>query len=180
MTNEINFKKLIPVLDDVWTLYQSAITKYGVKAIADELKKSDKTIYSELSLSNLHIYVDSVENYNDRDGKPGYNPKLGLVDFIIGMEKTEDVSPLVAIASFFKMACFKLPDHDLGKSDVFQLLQDMNKEYTEGVNGTLEAMKDNKVSLEEARKNHKECMDIVNAASALGAVYAGVINEKSK
>ena len=176
MSNTIDFERLTGALIEIWTLYQSAITKHGVKDIADELKKSPTTIYAEVSLSNLHTYIESVKNYNDRDGKPSYNPKLGLMDFIIGMEKSGDVSPLVAIASFFKMACFKLPENDPGKLDVLQLLQNMNKEYSEGVNATLEAVKDNTVSRDEALENRKECMDIVNAASRLMAFYDAVLD----
>ncbi|MCG8619763.1 MAG: hypothetical protein MI802_26375 [Desulfobacterales bacterium] len=160
---------------EIWTLYQAAITRHGVKELAHELKKSDKTIYAEVSLSNLHTYIESFRDYDEQLGKPGYNPKLGLADFIIGMLMSGDVSPLVALASFFNMACFRIPDGDLGGDEVLELLQGMNKEYTEGVNATLEAVKDNRVSLEEAVVNRKECMDIVNAVSRLMAYYDEVI-----
>ncbi len=177
MSTGINFERLTEALIEIWTMYQSAITRHGVKDIAHELKKSDKTIYAEVSLSNLHTYIESIQNYSEQGGKPSYNPKLGLADFIIGMMKSGDVSPLIAVASFFRMACFKVPEKGLDKADVLQLLQNMNKEYTEGVNATLEAVKDNTVSLDEARENRKECMDIVNAASRLMAFYDAVLDD---
>ena len=165
MSTGIDFERLTEALIEIWTLYQSAITRHGVKDIAHELKKSDKTIYAEVSLSNLHTYIESIQNYSEHIGKPSYNPKLGLTDFIIGMIKSGDVSPLVAVASFFKMACFKVPEKGLDKAGVLQLLQNMNKEYSEGVNATLEAVKDNTVSLDEARENRKKCMDKIGRAS---------------
>ncbi|MCG8632795.1 MAG: hypothetical protein MI863_03155 [Desulfobacterales bacterium] len=177
MSDTIEYERLTEALIEIWTIYQGAITRHGVKDIAHELKKSDKTIYAEVSLSNLHTYIESIRNYSEHIGKPGYNPKLGLVDFIIGMIKSKDVAPLVAVASFFKMACFKVPEKGLDKEDVLQLLQNMNKEYTEGVNATLEAVKDNTVSRDEARDNRKECMDIVNAASRLMAFYDAVLDD---
>jgi len=163
----------------IFTLYQSAVTKLGVKTLAHELKKSDKTIYAEMSLENLSTYLEIIQNYDDLNGKPSYLPKLGLVDFLIGLFETRDLSPLKSINENFGLGTFNLPKSQMGRIDFLEALQRINKEYSEGIHETLCAIQDEKVSADEAKKCSKELMDAINELSNLKAYYDSIaINKK--
>lgn len=165
--SEINFDALERTTIEILTLHQAAIMKHGVGNIAYELKKSDKTIYAELNPSNLLTYLETVKKYDDNHKKPSSLPKLGLVDFIMGMIKSDDLSPLIAINTFFNMACYEIPRTDLDKADILDLLQDINKEHFENGREVLEALKDNRLKPDEAASISKEAMDLINATSVL-------------
>ncbi len=177
MDSEIDFKKLTDAMVEVFTLYQSAITQHGVKDIASELKKAKATIYAEMSLENLHIYLETIENYSDLAGKPSYLPKLGLVDVMIGMERTGNVSPLVAMAAYFNHACFPLPRSknlltpSAAARAMAKITQVASQECTESFNAVIGFLAgDGVVDKREAEKVSKECLEAINALAELKAI----------
>jgi len=174
MSKDIDLKKLNDDMIQIFTLYQTAITRHGVKDIAYELKKSPKTVYAEISLENLQVYLDTIKNYDERVGKPSYLPKLGVLDCIIGMQISGDLSPLVAMASFFNMGCFKLPSGRFNRKNATRALttiaQVANKECTESLNSIVDALSgDGIMDEKEARKTSRECEEAINALCEMKA-----------
>jgi len=178
--SDINYNQIERAAVEIMTLHQAAIMKFGVGVIAYERKKSDKTVYAELNPANLMTYIETIRKYDDGYKKPGCLPKLGLIDFIIDMTLTGDLSPLIKLAAFFNMTCFEIPKQIAGKEGVLELLQKFNQEYNESINDNLEAIKDNKITSEEAEKNSADLTDVINVASTMKSFYDNILNLKTK
>lgn len=160
---------------NIFTLYQQSILNLGVKELAWVLKKSNKTIYAELSLENLETYLETMKNYDDLGVKPPYLPKLGLVDFMIGIALTKDFSALIAIAKEFNYACFPLPSNkevskEAAARAVSKISQMANKEAAESFNSVMDALSgDGIIDKKEAKTASDECLEAINALSELKA-----------
>lgn len=183
MANDIDFKKLTEAMAEIFTLYQSAVNNHGVKDLAHELKKSKTTIYAEISLENLTTYMNTILNYDDQNKKPSYLPKLGLVDFSIGMKLSGDTRPFVALASFLNMACFDLPVGNFEKRYATKALvknsQEASRECTESFNVLVEALAgDGIVDKKEARQTSVECGEAINAIAKMKAAADWIVQGK--
>jgi len=170
--DDLQFKLLNRVLVDAFTKYQGAIMEHGVKDLADKLKKSKSTIYAEISLENLATYMDTIQNYDEK--KPAYLPKLGLVDFLIGVFVSGEKQAFVALASFLNMACFELPAGNFEKGSATKALvknsQEASRECTESFNVLVEALAgDGIVDKKEARRTSMECGEAINAIAKMKA-----------
>jgi hypothetical protein len=172
---EIDPKRMSRAFIEIFTLYQSLVTKHGVKDIAYELKKSTSTIYAEISIENLYTYLDTIEHYDDVAGRPTYLPKLGLVDFLITLARIGDLSPLVAINSACGMACHPIPagrkDPAAAAKALAKVTSIANKECTDSFNAVIQALAgDGVVDRKEAETVIKEGMEAVNALLELVAL----------
>lgn len=172
---KINYDHLESAAVEILTLHQAAIMKYGVGRIAYERKKSDKTVYAELNPANLMTYIETIRKYDDGYKKPGCLPKLGLIDFIIDLVKTGDLSPLVALNEFFSMICFPVPGKNISPAkaaaNISKITQTATKECTDSFNAVINALAgDGKVSRSEAERVSRETMEAINALAEVKAI----------
>ena len=175
MANDIDYKKLTAAMIEFFTLYQSSVTKHGVKDIADELKKSDKTIYAEMGLTGLQTYIDAIQHYDDQQGKPSYLPKLGFIDVMISMQKTGDFSPFISAGTYCNMACHPMPTPKKNPMSatkcIAKITQIASKECTESFNAVIESLAgDGVVNKKEAANVSRECQEAINALYELKAI----------
>lgn len=178
--SDINYDALERSAVRILTLHQAAIMKLGVGEIAWERKKSDKTVYAELNPSNLITYIETIRKYDDGEKKPGCLPKLGLIDFMIDLIRTQDFSPLVALNEFFSMVCFPVPgkivNPEKAAAGLANITQAATKECTESFNAVIRAMAgDGRVSKVEAKKVSREAMDAINALAELKAIADALV-----
>jgi hypothetical protein len=166
-------------LIEFYKAYLGVVTDHGVKAVARTLRKSDKTVYAEVSLEHLARYLECIENFEAGDTKPSYMPKLGFVDVMLTLMVAGDVSPFVVAAGTLNLMAAPAPDHkQVCKDEILGMLQRFNKEYVEAANEVLDAIQDKKISLNEARKGSKEMLDIINVAFQFKCLFDRVISEK--
>ena len=177
---EVNFRVLNDGLIDFFTQYQAMVTEHGPKDVMQELRKGKSTIYAEMSLENMIAYLDSIENYDEKTGKPNL-PKLGVVDMMITMLRTGKTEPFIRLARILSLSCADSGRKacNMEKEDFVRLLKKFNEEYVQGVNEVLQSVADGKVSLSEAKRSRNEMMDIVDAALCFVAIFDQIIKEKS-
>lgn len=157
------------------TTYQQIVTEAGVKAVADDLKRHPSGVYAELNIQNLETYLDTKEDFPDE--RPPVLNKLGLVDFLLILKKYDDFGPLDMIVREFGRVAYKMPDGSTDKKEILALVRDLNKEVMEGVNASLQAAEDNKITKAEAKKCSKELGDIIEAAAQAKATFDSVIKD---
>lgn len=170
--DDMQFKELKRVLLDAVAKYQSAMMDFGVKKLVDILKKAESTIYADMSLDHLLTRLNIIQNYDEK--KPPFLPKLGLVDFLIGVFVSGDKQAFVALASFLNMACFELPVGKAEKGGATKVLvrdcQDATRECTESFNVILDALAgDGLVDKKEAVRTREECDEAIRALCKMRA-----------
>ncbi|MCP4024442.1 MAG: hypothetical protein GY729_21550 [Desulfobacteraceae bacterium] len=140
-----------------------------------------------MSPANLSTYLDVIQNYDPdsdkKETKPGYLPKLGLVDFMIQMIRTQDFEPLIMMARFLNMACFKLPSGKTTKDCASRALakksQVASKECADSFNSIIEGLSgDGIVDSKEAAKTVKECDEAISALCAMRAEAVSIRDRK--
>ncbi|MCG8636257.1 MAG: hypothetical protein MI863_20665 [Desulfobacterales bacterium] len=162
---DINFEKLKDAVIEILTHHQMAVGKYGSKKVFTILKKGKSTGYNEM---NPAIALERIQ-FLEKPGadRPSQNAKLDIVDFMLGMMITGDRTPLVIMSLFFAMASYEIPESDVSKEKIINLVQDISREHFESVNEALEAVKDRKFEYDEAVSVRKEAGDLLSAAAKL-------------
>ena len=130
-------------MDQVLDLLDSAAKSYPLKALSDDLGKAESTLRNELT------------------EQPGY--KLGLRTAILIMRKTADIRALDRIESLFGRLAFRIPKADCGPGPFWALEAAAIKEFGEQMEAVSEALKDNRITKEEAKKCLKEVNNTVGA-----------------
>ena len=179
--SDINYDQLEEAAVRVIKLHQAAIMKLGVGEIAYERKKSATTVYAELNPANLITYIDTIKKYDDGFKKPGSLPKLGLIDFMIDMVKTKDLSPLVELNAFFNMVCFPLPRKNISPArsaaNISKITQTASKECADSFNAVIDALAcDGKVNQAGGERVSKEAMEAINALAQVKAIADEIID----
>ncbi len=163
--DEINFEKLKDAVTDILTHHQMAVSKTGAKQVFSVLKKGKSTGYNEM---NPAIAIDRIEFLEDPAAKrPTQIHKLDIVDFMIGMVQTQDLTPLILMNSFFNIISHPMPPAALDETQLMELLQNLNKEHFETGDTIMDRLKDGKFSADDARDVSKESMDLINAGAQL-------------
>lgn len=129
-------------MDQIVDLLDIAAKNYPIKALCDEIGKAESTLRNELTQ------------------QPGC--KLGLKTSLLILKKTSDLRALDRIEAMFNRVAFELPKPD--PSDLCSLMcmvADLTREFSEQMAAVAEALKDGRISPDEARKCFKESGDVI-------------------
>ncbi|MCP3941676.1 MAG: hypothetical protein GY710_09380 [Desulfobacteraceae bacterium] len=171
--SKIDFDKIREAVIEILTQHQMAVGKYGSKKIFDILKKAKSTGFNEM---NPGIAIERIKYLEEPSAHPPeQTAKLSLVDFILGMEETQDFSPLISMAAYLNIACYPIPtpkkNLKIVAKNISKITQLANKECTKSFNAVLEALSgDGVVDSKEAEKVSKDCQEAINALCEVKAI----------
>jgi len=161
----IDFEKLKDAITDILSHHQMAVGKVGAKHVFAVLKKGQSTGYNEM---NPAFAMERIEFMSRPEAdRPTQTHKLDLVDFMLGMIMTKDVTPLILLNNFFNIISFQAPDVPLNEAGLLELLQRVNKEHFDVGDEVMDRLKDGLFSREDAIVVSKEAMELINACAQL-------------
>lgn len=161
----MDFEKIKDTITDILSHHQMAVSKVGSKHVFAVLKKCRSTGYNEM---NPAFAMERIEFLSKPEAdRPTQTHKLDLVDFIVGMIMTKDVTPLILLNNFFDIISFSMPDVQLNEAGLLELLQGVNKEYFEVNNEVMDRLKDGIFDRADATVVSKEAMDLINVGAQL-------------
>lgn len=136
-------------MDQVLDLLDSASKSHPIKALADELGKAESTLRNELT------------------EQPGY--KLGLRTAVLIMRKTGDLRALDRLETLFGRVAFTVPRPESTAGPFWALEAAAVKEFGEQMEAISGALRDNRITREEARKCLKEVTETIGALARIKA-----------
>nr|WP_319394115.1 phage regulatory CII family protein [uncultured Desulfobacter sp.] len=173
----MDFEALKDAITDILSHHQMAVSKVGAKHVFAVLKKGQSTGYNEM---NPAFAMERIEFMARPEAdRPAQTHKLDLVDFMLGMVMTKDVTPLILLNSFFNIISFQPPDVTLDEAGLLELLQRVNKEYFDVNNEVMDRLKDGVFDCEDAKVVSKESMHLINVGAQLKYFSDKKISETS-
>jgi hypothetical protein len=128
---------------------QQTVKEYGVKMLADKLKISPQTLYSDVDPNSIGRRTN----------------KLGLLDWLVTLEVTKDLSSLEEANRLFNRLCLPIPPPAEGMTDLswMAFCATIAKESGEAVATLADSIIGGTMNKEEMAKCEKEAMDALEA-----------------
>lgn len=140
-------------MEAVYKVLRDASYNHGIKSLAFDMGKSDKTLYAELNCTGT--------------------AKLALHDAILILYKTHRKHGLEAldmIEAFFGRAAYAIPSYAPGSATpLFKLVARLTKEFGEQMQELAAAMDDDEIDHKEARRCLKELDDVLRVLGEMRA-----------
>ena len=143
-------------MDGIIDLLDIAAKEYPIKALAPEMGKGESTLRNELTQ------------------QPGY--KLGLMDAIQIMKKTENLRALDRIEGMFNRTAFQIPNPEYNNAvTIMKLVANLSKEFSKTIHLMANALEGSAISKTEATKCLRENKELIKACIELQAYLQKII-----
>ena len=143
-------------MDGIIDLLDIAAKEYPIMALAPEMGKGESTLRNELTQ------------------QPGY--KLGLMDAIQIMKKTENLRALDRIEGMFNRTAFVIPHPEYNNTiPVMNLVANLSEEFSDTIGAMATALRESVITKQEATKCLRENKELIKACIELQAYLQKII-----
>ncbi|MCP3944841.1 MAG: hypothetical protein GY710_25640 [Desulfobacteraceae bacterium] len=152
-------KDQIKALSDV----QITVKKYGVKMLADRLEITPSTLYADVDPKSIGRRTN----------------KLGLMDWLVTLEETQDFTSLDAVNLLFNRISLPIPDPDQKMDNIswMDCCATIAKESGEAVAELAKSILDNEMKPDELERCQKETLE---ALEAFAGLYQAIKKSRSQ